>query len=289
MPLARLDQLLKPGSPELCALASFNVCTLEMLEGVVLAAEETQAGVMVGFAERHWKAVNPWSFAAAVLARLERSPAAAVFHFDHASSLDSVRIGIELGCTSVMIDGSALPLEDNIQLTRAIVEMAHAYGVAVEGEIGGIGGVEGEIAGNGGGIAYTRPQDARRFAQETGVDLLAIGIGTVHGLYRGRPNLRFDLLDEVKAMVPVPLVLHGGTGISAEDMTRLIRHGIRKVNVFTELSMAAAEQMRKNLLASHQPVGAVEVLSGVTGRIRDVAKTLIRQFDLRACQAGATV
>lgn len=279
MPLAKVNDVLEFSSRPR-ATGSFNVCTLEMLEGVVSAAEEVGMGVIVGFAERHAKVINPWSVAGSVLSRINRSAVPVVFHFDHAGSLDGARMGIEMGCTSVMIDGSARTLDENIELTKSVVEIAHGCGVAVEGEIGGIGGVEGEVSAAINGVVYTRPEDAERFVRETGVDMLAIAIGTVHGLYKQPPNLRFDILEKTRKLVTVPLVLHGGTGTSDADIRRLIVGGIRKINVFTELSLVAAEKMRANLLSGTGIPSAADTIVGVASAVAESTKRFIRLFDL---------
>ncbi len=279
MPLAKIDDVVKASTPPR-ATGSFNICTLEMLEGVVSAAEDVGVGVIVGFAERHAKVVNPWCIAGSVLSRIRRSPVPVVFHLDHASSIDGVRMGIEMGCTSVMIDGSRLPLDENIALTKSVAELAHDCAIAVEGELGGIGGVEGEASGAINDVVYTRPEDAERFVTQTGVDMLAIAIGTVHGLYKRPPNLRFDILEQIRRLVAVPLVLHGGTGTSDEDIRRLVSGGIRKINVFTELSLLVAEKMRANLSRSRGIPGAADAIAGVAPAVAESTKRFIRLFDL---------
>lgn len=148
------------------------------------------------------------------------------------------------GFSSVMFDGSHYPLEENIRLTKEIVKAAHAMGVSVEGELGTIGGVEDDISVDEADASLAKPEEAIRFYEETGVDALAIAVGTAHGMYKGEPNIRFDIIDEVAKAIPVPIVLHGGSGVKDEAIKEAIAKGVGKINVNTENQIACTDTIR---------------------------------------------
>jgi fructose-bisphosphate aldolase class II len=175
--------------------------------------------------------------------RARRSSVPVAVQVDHGESLGMVMQAIHHGFSSVMIDGSLLSLADNIAKTTKIVELAHAAGVSVEAEIGNVGGGEGSFEGTEVDVdKFTDPADAEAFVQATGVDAVAVAFGTVHGHYKGTPKLDFDRLRAIRAQVATPLVLHGGSGLTDEDFVKAIGCGIRKVNIFTEISLAAVAQ-----------------------------------------------
>lgn len=213
------------------AVGSFSVANMEMVLGVIKAAEELNAPIILQIAEVRLKQsplniIGPLMVAAAKSARV---PVAV--HFDHGKTMEKIGEALQIGFTSVMFDGSHLPLDENIAFTKKVMEEAARYGAAVEAEIGCVGGSEDgseDIA-----INCTRPEDALRFEMETGVDALAIAIGNAHGNYKSTPQLRFDILEEVERITKTPLVLHGGTGITPEDFVRCAHTGIKKINIAT--------------------------------------------------------
>ena len=278
MPLVSLSEVLTDAQKHHYAAPSFNVVTLEMIDGVLRAAETTRSPLIIGFAARHIGTVNPWLIAGAVRVGASRASVPVVFHLDHAESLETVKLGLEIGCTSVMIDGSHLRFEENMDLTSEVVRCAHAKGVSVEAELGAVGGVEGEIEGGQCSGQWTDPGQAEEFARKTGIDALAIAIGTIHGLYRGVPNLHFDLLRRISRRTNVPLVLHGGSGLSKEDFSRLIADGITKINIFTELALLNTEKLRNNLSTRHGPVSIADVVKGIPQDLSGVAGGLMHSF-----------
>src|SRR5690606_31282371 len=165
-------------------------------------------------------------------------------HLDHGSSFEVAMACIRAGFSSVMFDGSHYPLEENIRLTKEIVKAAHAMGVSVEGELGTIGGVEDDISVDEADASLAKPEEAIRFYEETGVDALAIAVGTAHGMYKGEPNIRFDIIDEVAKAIPVPIVLHGGSGVKDEAIKEAIAKGVGKINVNTENQIACTDTIR---------------------------------------------
>ncbi len=229
--LVNMKTLLADAEKGNYAVGSFSVANMEMVLGVIKAAEELNAPIILQIAEVRLKqspleVIGPLMVAAAKCARV---PVAV--HFDHGKTLEKIGQALEIGFTSVMFDGSHLPLSENIAQTRTVIEKARAYGAAVEAEIGCVGGSEDgseDIA-----INCTNPDDAVRFENETGVDALAIAIGNAHGNYKSTPKLRFDILEKVDSFTKTPLVLHGGTGITPEDFVRCSKTGIKKINIAT--------------------------------------------------------
>lgn len=186
---------------------------------------------------------------AALNAMAEKASVPVATVLDHGMSYEDCMRAIRLGCTSVMFDGSSLPMEENIRITREIVKIAHAVGVSVEGEIGHVGGVEGGATLEGAEVdesAYSTPKEARYFAEETGVDALAVAIGTVHGTFKGTPKLDIERLKAIRRAVgDLPLVLHGGSGLPVEEFRQAIANGINKINIFTSSERAGAESAKR--------------------------------------------
>ena len=209
------------------AVGSFSVANMEMVLGVLQAAEELRAPVILQIAEVRLRQSPLELIGPLMVAAARQASVPVAVHFDHGKTEKKIGQALELGFTSVMFDGSHLPLEENIAETCRIIEMARPYGAAVEAEIGWEDGSE-EIA-----MHCTDPADAVRFEQETGVDALAIAIGNAHGNYKATPKLRFDILAQVAENTHTPLVLHGGTGISPEDFRRCAQTGIQKINIAT--------------------------------------------------------
>lgn len=229
--LVNMRDLLADAEKGNYAVGSFSVANMEMVLGAVQAAEELNAPIILQIAEVRLKQspleiIGPLMVAAAKSAKV---PVAV--HFDHGKTLKKINQALEIGFTSVMFDGSHLPLDENIAMTNRVIESAKKYDAAVEAEIGCVGGSEDgseDIA-----INCTKPEDAVKFESKTGVDALAVAIGNAHGNYKATPKLRFDILETVDKMTKTPLVLHGGTGISPDDFVRCSKTGIKKINIAT--------------------------------------------------------
>ena len=229
--LVNMRDLLADAEKGNYAVGSFSVANMEMVLGAVQAAEKLNAPIILQIAEVRLKQspleiIGPLMVAAAKSAKV---PVAV--HFDHGKTLKKINQALEIGFTSVMFDGSHLPLDENIAMTNRVIESAKKYDAAVEAEIGCVGGSEDgseDIA-----INCTKPEDAVKFERETGVDALAVAIGNAHGNYKATPKLRFDILETVDKMTKTPLVLHGGTGISPDDFVRCSKTGIKKINIAT--------------------------------------------------------
>ncbi|PTO37694.1 ketose-bisphosphate aldolase [Enterococcus mundtii] len=216
-------------------VGAFNTHNLEMLPEMLRAAKEMGAPIIIQTSVDTAKYIGMNVLVNVVKTIAEEEMVDAVLHLDHARDFSDIKQAIDSGYTSVMYDGSHLPFKENILKTKAVVEYAHARGVSVEGELGTIGGTEEGIHVAEDDKVYTKPEDAVEFVAATGVDALAIAIGTNHGQFKSKTEVNLPLLKEIDAVVDVPLVIHGGTGVKEEDYPELINHGIRKFNVGTEL------------------------------------------------------
>lgn len=243
MPLVTMNEVLKGAVAGRYAVGAFDTMDHLFAESIIKGAEEKNvpAIIMVGDFP---SPIDYDMFYPYLVDRIERSRVPICLHFDHGSSFEACALAIRRGCTSVMIDGSSLPFDENVALTKKVVEMAHASGVDVEGEIGSVGRDDNNIE-VGGNVetAYTAVEDAEAFAKQTGVDAMAISIGTVHGVYMSKPNLDFQRLQEIRRRVDIPLVLHGGSGLSPEEFHQAVQGGINKINVYTGLSIAVADRI----------------------------------------------
>ena len=247
--LRTLKELL---ADSLRGVASFNCVDLEMARACIEAAEEARRPVIIGVATRHWESVGGSAFIPSLKAFCEQSEVQVALHLDHAKprELDILKQALDSGFTSVMIDGSNQRLSQNIDLSRRVVEQAAEYGASVEAELGPIPGEEGvagrvDAAESSLFTLYTRPAEAKKFCDETGVDALAVAVGTAHGLYTEAPVLQLDLISELSSILTTPLVLHGATGIPDEAIREAVRRGVRKINFFSGLLVAGMKVARE--------------------------------------------
>lgn len=231
MPIVKMSELIGKAREKGYAVGSFSVSNMEMVLGVLRAAEETQSPVILQIAEVRLNKSPLEMIGPLMVAAAENSEVPVAVHFDHGKTQETIALALDLGFTSVMFDGSHLPFEENVAVTREIVDMALDYDADVEAEIGCVGGSEDgseDIA-----VNCTSPAQALEFYEQTEVDALAVAIGNAHGNYKQEPKLRFDILEEIAGKVSAPLVLHGGTGISELDFKRCIKLGISKINIAT--------------------------------------------------------
>jgi len=232
-----IDLLQVAKQREFKALGSFNLHCLEMLPAFFKAAEKTNSPLMIQISTGTAKYLGYRLLVDAICSLSASKNVPTCLHLDHCSDLAAIQTAIDAGFSSVMYDGSHLPIDENIANTRRVIDMARPRNVSVEAELGAIGGSEdGKVVALE-EIAFTPVEDARRFVNETGVDMLAISIGTVHGLYTGKAHIQHQRLSEITQATGTPLVLHGGTGVSDEDMRLAVRNGIEKVNVGTEMNV----------------------------------------------------
>lgn len=249
MSLINSKELLKDAQAHRYAVGAFNVENMEMMQAVVAAAEAESAPLMLQTTPSTLRYASTAVFAAMAQTIAGRVRIPLAIHLDHGDSFDLCRQAAWDGYTSVMIDGSKLPLEENIALVRRVVQMAGdvSQQPAVEAELGRLGGKEDSLEVKPSEDIYTDPGEAARFVEETGIDSLAVAIGTAHGFYKGKPKLDFDRLAQLRDAVSVPLVLHGSSGVPDEDVQKAISLGVCKVNFATELRVAYTEAARQTL------------------------------------------
>ncbi|TYT93745.1 ketose-bisphosphate aldolase [Listeria monocytogenes] len=246
--LVNMKQLLEVAKENKFAVGAFNVADSNFLRVVVEEAEKNNAPAII--------AVHPTEldftkddFFQYVLARIKNSPVPFVLHLDHGDNMGDVMRAVRCGFSSVMIDGSLLPFEENIRVTKEVVEVCHKLGVSVEGELGTIGKTGNSIEGGVSEIIYTKPEEAEEYISRTGVDTLAVAIGTAHGIYPKdkEPKLRLDILKEIKGLVHIPLVLHGGSANPDAEIAAAVEIGIQKVNISSDYKYAFYKKCREIL------------------------------------------
>lgn len=242
MALVTSKQMLLDARDGHYAVGAFNVENMEMVKAVIAAAEELKAPVMLQTTSSTLKYASPLMFASMAAAEAKKATVPICLHLDHGSSYELAVECIESGYTSVMIDGSGESFEDNIAITKKVVEYAHEKGIPVEAELGKVGGKEDDLEHE--ADTNTDPKQAKEFVERTGIDTLAIAIGTAHGFYVGTPVLDKERITEVKALVEEPLVLHGSSGLSDQDVRDCVARGMCKVNFATELRVAYTEAVR---------------------------------------------
>ena len=247
MALVKLGELLNGVKDNTYAIGAFNVSDMEMAMGAVKAAEEMNAPLILQIAEGRLR-YSPLDLLGPIMvAAAKKSKVPTAVHLDHGGTMETIKLALDLGFTSVMFDGSKYPLDENIQRTKEVIKLARSYGAHVEAEIGRVGGAEGDYKAV--DIAVTSVEEAKRFAEETGVDALAVAIGTAHGNYKETPKLRIDRLKEIAAAVDTPLVLHGGTGLTKDDFRNCLHNGIKKINIATASYDAVAANLKKVIAA----------------------------------------
>lgn len=243
MPLVKMTELFAAHDDTSFAVGAFNVSNMEMAWGAIQAAEQLNTPLILQIAEGRLKYSPLDLLGAVMIAAAKKCAQPTAVHLDHGGTLETIKLALSLGFTSVMFDGSKYPLDENINRTREVVELAHANGAAVEAEIGRVGGAEGDYKSV--DVIVTAVDEAKRFAEATGVDALAVAIGTEHGNYTVQPKLRIDRLREIFDAIQTPLVLHGGTGLTADDFRNCISNGIKKINIATASYDNSAKKIRE--------------------------------------------
>ena len=251
MPLVKMSEIISFAEKNNCAAGAFSVGNMEMIIGAVKAAEEMDTPIILQIAEKRMKQ-SPLDLMGPMMISAAKNAAVPVaVHLDHGLTMDCIKKSLEYGFTSVMLDGSLLPFEDNIALTKEVKAQADKYGATVEAELGVVGGNEGDSEKH--EILCTDPDAAKIFCEETKIDCLAVAIGNAHGNYPVLPELRFDVLESIYKTVETPLVLHGGTGITAEMFIKAISLGIRKINIATASFDALANAAKEYTQTADKP------------------------------------
>lgn len=268
-----LKEVLKEANDLNMAVGAFNTHNLEMLPAIIKAAVKEKTPVIVQTSCGTANYIGHKNLVSICKSMADEYGAEVVLHLDHAKDYDEIRKAIDAGYSSVMFDGSSLPLKENILGTKRVVAYAKKYGVSVEAELGTVGGTEDGIAVAQDEVRYTDPADAVEFVKQTGIAALAVAIGTNHGQYKSKTNINFERLKEIKDMVDIPLVIHGGTGVKEEDVKKVIALGIRKFNVGTELlvgwnreSKTCYDEHKENISNRENVVPCLNVIEEIVSR-----------------------
>lgn len=273
--LVTMSELLKDAKANKYAVAAFNFHNLEILRAVVEAAEEAKAPIIVQATPFYMNHMGFKTAAAMVKAAAEEAVVPIAINLDHANGLQPIMQALLYGFSSVMVDGSSLPFAENVKLTQQVVALARMAGASIEAELGHIGGVEDveEVKAQGG---LADPAEAEIFVKETGIDALAPAIGTAHGIYKSEPKLDFERLADISRRTELPLVLHGGSGLDAEQVKKAISLGVAKVNIGTEFKMAWSGALKEFFnQGGTEPAKGADLAKAA---IREVAKRKITMF-----------
>lgn len=247
-------QLLNKARQGHYAVPAFNFHNLEIMQAIIKTAEKQQSPVILQITPTYLEKIGDVAATAMARAAAKEAKVPVALHLDHSNSLSWIKWALAHGFTSVMIDASTLPLNENIAYARQTVEWAHAHGAAVEAELGHIGGIEdGHETGTNPNMGLADPVEAVKLVTESGIDAFAPAVGTAHGLYKLPPNINFSLIDTLSSLVNVPLVLHGGSGIPDDMIRKAIEKGIAKVNIGTELKVTWAKAMTEALITEQEP------------------------------------
>lgn len=276
--LINFSEMLKTAHEKGYAVGSFNVYNYETMRGACMAAKELDMPLIVAFGAKYLE--NMTLDEAVSMARALSSAMGIdlCLHLDHCPKMETVFAAIRAGFSSVMYDGSALPFEENLANTALVCRVAHASGVSVEAELGSLAATDTSHEGSADDReVYTDPDLAKTFVEKTGVDALAVSVGTVHGLYKGTPKIRQDILTEINEKTGIPLVMHGGSGIPEDMIKESIRNGISKINVNTEISAYTVDKTTELLAGEKKPHLAVVALKQQTF-VKEVVQKYMRFF-----------
>ena len=281
MPLVKMSSLLADAKKNGYAVGSFSVANMEMVLGVIRALEETKSPAIIQIAEVRLNHSPLELIGPLMVAAAKNATVPVAVHFDHGKTKEKIKQALDLGFTSVMFDGSHLPFDENAAMTAEIKALANEYNADCEGEIGCVGGSEDgseDIA-----INCTSPVQAAEFFEKSRVDALAVAIGNAHGNYKETPKLRFDILEKTASLVPVPLVLHGGTGISPDDFRKCISLGIHKINIATA-TFDSVEQSVRNAYENNTIKGYYDLQSA---EVEGAYNNAMKHIEIFGCAGKA--
>ncbi|MDR6120963.1 fructose-bisphosphate aldolase class II [Bacillus sp. SLBN-46] len=279
MPLVSMKEMLNKAKAEGYAVGQFNLNNLEFTQAILQAAEAEKSPVILGVSEGAARYMSGFKTVVKMVEGLMEDLKITVpvaIHLDHGSSFDKCKEAIDAGFTSVMIDASHHPFEENIEITTKVVEYAHSKGVSVEAELGTVGGQEDDVVAE--GVIYADPKECEELVKRTGIDCLAPALGSVHGPYKGEPNLGFAEMEEIGKITGLPLVLHGGTGIPTKDIQRSVSLGTAKINVNTENQIESARVVRETLAAKPNEYDPRKYLGPARDAIKETVIGKMREF-----------
>jgi fructose-bisphosphate aldolase class II len=279
MPLVSMTEMLNKAKDGGYAVGQFNINNLEYTQAILQAAEAEKSPVILGVSEGAGRYIGGFKTVVKMVEGLIEDYKITVpvaIHLDHGSSFDKCKEAIDAGFTSVMIDASHHPFEENIEITSKVVEYAHAKGVSVEAELGTVGGQEDDVVAD--GVIYADPAECKELVERTGIDCLAPALGSVHGPYKGEPKLGYKEMEEIKNSTGLPLVLHGGTGIPTHDIQKAVSLGTAKINVNTENQIASTKTVREVLAADTEVYDPRKFLGPMRETIKQTVIGKIREF-----------
>lgn len=299
--LVNLSKLLPAAKKGKYAVGAFNTSNLEITQAIIAAAKALNAPVIIATSEKAIRYAGIENLSAMIIGMAKRGRIPVALHLDHGKSYELCRECIKNGYSSVMIDASHLPYRDNVKLTQRVVRYAHKHGVTVEAEIGRLAGIEDDLTVKKSEAIYTDPQEANRFARESGCDALAVAIGTSHGAYKfkGTPRLRIDILHDIAAVVNIPLVLHGASGVKPNWINRVnkyggkmerargvpdrlireaVRNGIAKINTDTDLRIGFTAGIREYIFLNRGDFDPRKILAQARSKITEVVTDRIKVF-----------
>ena len=279
MPLVSMKEMLIKAKENSYAVGQYNLNNLEFTQAILQATQEENAPVILGVSEGAARYMGGFKTVVKMVEGLIEDYSITVpvaIHLDHCSSFDKCKEAIDAGFTSVMIDASHHSFEENIEITSKVVEYAHANGVSVEAELGTVGGQEDDVIAE--GVIYADPKECQELVERTGIDTLAPALGSVHGPYKGEPNLGFKEMEEIGASTGLPLVLHGGTGIPTHDIKKAISYGTAKINVNTENQIASAKAVREVLNNDSEVYDPRKYLGPAREAIKATVQGKIQEF-----------
>jgi fructose-bisphosphate aldolase, class II len=279
MALVSMKEMMIKGKKEGYAIGQFNLNNLEYTQAILQAAEAEKSPVILGVSEGAARYMGGYTTVVNMVKGLMhdyKTTVPVAIHLDHGTSFESCKAAIDAGFTSVMIDASSKPLEENIEITNTVVEYAHEHGVSVEAELGVVGGEEDDIIAD--GVIYADPAECKELVEKTNIDCLAPALGSVHGPYKGEPNLGFEEMETISSQSDLPLVLHGGTGIPLKDIQRAISLGTAKINVNTENQIQGTKAVRDFLASDAEAYDPRKYLAPMREAIKETVIGKMREF-----------
>lgn len=278
MALVAVTELLEKAERGKYAVGAFNANNMEIVQAIVKAAELEKAPVIMQASQGAIKYAGLEYITGIVRIAAENVDVPVALHLDHGTDFEQIVKCVRSGFTSVMYDGSQLPLEENIAMTNKVLEIARPIGVSVEAELGKIGGTEDDVHVDEKDALYTNPEEARHFVEKTGVESIAIAIGTAHGQYKGEPQLDFDRLVAIRQLVNIPIVLHGSSGVPDEAITKAISLGVCKINIDTNIREAFVGRMRQEMEKNPNEIDPRKLLGPAREATTEIIREKIRLF-----------
>lgn len=278
MPLVNLNYLMERAEAGKYAVGAFNCNNMEIVQAIAEAAVEENSPVIIQASQGAIKYAGLDYIIALVKTAADSSDVPICLHLDHGTDFQQIKDCMDRGFSSIMYDGSQHPLEENIRITKEVLEIARRKNISVEGELGKIGGTEDDVHVDEKDAMYTNPEEAKYYVEQTGVDALAVAIGTAHGQYKGVPKLRYDILEEIKKVVNVPIVLHGSSGVPDEAIRKAVEIGVRKINIDTNIREAFTRGVQSAVAEQPHEIDPRKILGPAKVAMKEIIKEKMRLF-----------